>query len=182
MVEVALDWKRIDWMPHETWTRKILPKLKAVGLTQIQLKRSVYVIRLNGDYCIQYPKGQSPTIYVGEGSFGQRINSHRSWVRDLEELVGEFAFQVRIAIPRVRNNSDAYLDCEAALLERFGQLFGTAPLWNKQYEKRRNGYSYSQRQIDQPLCKGSGTKYKWAIAPMKSCPFHKNFLKTHRDA
>jgi hypothetical protein len=81
MVNVALDWKHIDWMPDETWTKNILPKIKAVGLTSAELKRSVYVIRLNGDFCIQYPWGESPTIYIGEGNFNQRINNHRSWVR-----------------------------------------------------------------------------------------------------
>ena len=149
MVSVALDWKRIDWMPNETWKKDILPKLNAVGLSLTDLKRSVYVIRLNGEFCIQYPRGQSPTIYIGEGRFGQRINSHRAWVRELEELVGDFAFQVRIAVPRVKNNADAYLDCEAALLDRFGELFGTAPLWNKQYESRRNGYEYNDKQVNQ---------------------------------
>lgn len=169
-------------MPHETWKKNILPKLKAVGLKPEALKRAVYVIRLNGDYCIRYPRGESPTIYIGEGNFGQRINSHRKWVRELEELVGDFAFQVRITIPRVKNNADAYLDCEAALLEQFGALFGTAPLWNKQYESRRNGYIYNEKQMKQALCKGCGAKYKWTIAPMKSSSFFENFRRTHIDS
>lgn len=180
MVNVALDWKRIDWMPNETWKKNILPKLEAVGLKPADLKRSVYVIRLNGDFCIQYPLRQSPTIYIGEGNFAQRINSHRPWVTELEKLVGDFAFQVRIAIPRVNNSPDAYLDCEAALIARFGDLFGTAPLWNKQYESRRHGYLYNQKQVDQAICKGSGAKYKWAIAPMRSSTFYANFRRTHR--
>lgn len=182
MVSVALDWKRIDWMPKETWKKDILPKLEAVGLSLADLKRSVYVIRLNGEFCIQYPRGQSPTIYIGEGRFGQRINSHRAWVKELEELVGDFAFQVRVAVPRVKNNVDAYLDCESALLNRFGELFGTAPLWNKQYESRRNGYEYNDKQVNQAICKGSGAKYKWAIAPMKSSSFFENFKRTHLDS
>ena len=181
-VNVALDWKRIDWMPNETWKKNILPKLKGIGLTPTDLKRSVYVIRLNGDFCIRYPFGESPTIYIGEGNFSQRINSHRAWVRELEELVGDFSFQVRIAIPRVQKNAEAYLDCEAALLDRFGELFGTAPLWNKQYESRRNDYQYNDRQVNQAICKGSGAKYKWSITPMRSSSFYENFRRTHIDA
>ena len=180
MVDVALDWKRIDWMPHETWTKNILPKLAAHNLKPSDLSRSVYVIRLNGDYCIQYRWDQSPTIYIGEGNFRQRIAEHRKWVAGLEELVGKFAFQVRIAIPRVRNSPDAYLDCEAALLQRFGALFGSAPLWNCQYENRRNNYLYNDRQMDRALRKGSGTKFKWAIAPMKASLFFDNFKKTEQ--
>lgn len=181
MVHIALSWKRIDWQPDETWGKHVLPKIEAVGLTAGGLKRCVYVIRLNGDYCISYPGGTSPTLYVGEGNFNQRINSHRKWVTGLKELVGDFSFQVCIAVPRVRNSPNAYLDTEAAILERFGKHFKTAPLWNKQFEKRRNTYSYSDSTIDQAICKRSGAKYKWEIRPMKSSPFHADFIRTHRE-
>jgi hypothetical protein len=180
LVHLALSWNRIDWLPNETWARNTLPKLEEVGLTLTDLKRSVYVIRLNGDYCIEYPGGESPTLYIGEGNFNQRINQHRKWVTELKELVGEFSFQVRIAVPRVRNNPNAYLDTEAALLARFRKNFKSAPLWNKQFERRRNDYSYSEALIDQAICKGSGAKYKWAIKPMKSSPFYADFMCTHR--
>jgi hypothetical protein len=82
-------------MPTETWRKVTLPKLLKVGLTEPELTRSVYVIRLNGDFCIQYPTGQSPTLYIGEGRFNQRIAAHRKWVEELKELVGEFTFQGR---------------------------------------------------------------------------------------
>lgn len=181
MVHVSLAWHRIDWLPHETWGKGTLPKILATGLKKVDLKRIVYVIRLNGDYCIDYPKGTSPALYVGEGNFGERITKHREWVSELTELVGVFSFQVCIAVPRVRKNANAYLDAEAAILQRFGVLFGTAPLWNKQFEVRRNNYEYSHRSIDQAICKRSGAKYKWAIKPMKSSPFYPNFVRTHRD-
>lgn len=179
MVSVALKWHRVEWMPDDTWKKATLPKVIAAGVDPDELKRSVYVIRLNGDFCVQYPRGESPAVYVGEGNFAQRINAHRQWVSGLRELVGDFSFQVCIGIPRVRNNPKAYLDTEAALIERFAHLFGSAPLWNKQFEGRRNGYSYSTRQVDEALCKRSGAKYKWAIKPMKSSPFYRNYVRTH---
>ena len=181
MVNVPLNWHKIDWMPEDTWKKITLPKILNAGINPLDLRRSVYVIRLNGDYCVEYPLGESPTLYVGEGGFGQRINAHRNWVTELRELVGKFSFQVQIAVPRVRNNTEAYLDCEAAILERFGKVFGSAPLWNKQFENRRNNYKYSQSQVDQAICKGSGAKYKWCIKPMKSSPFYRNYLKTHLE-
>lgn len=181
MVAVALAWKRIDWLPSETWKKHTLPKLLRIGLKVTDLQRSVYVIRLNGDFCIEYPERESPTLYIGEGHFNQRINSHRVWVKGLHELVGNFSFQVRIAVPRVQNNPDAYLDCEAALLLRFNKVFGSAPLWNKQLETRRNNYTYNTSQIDRAICKGSGAKYKWAVKPMKASPFYKDFIRTHRS-
>ena len=56
MVQVALNWKYIEWLPNETWKKQTLPKLEEVGLRINELKRSVYVIRLNGDYCMNIRK------------------------------------------------------------------------------------------------------------------------------
>lgn len=179
-VHVALDWKFIEWLPDEKWMKDTLPKLIEADIDPRQIHRSVYVIRLHGEFAIDYPNGESPTVYIGEGNFSSRIKSHRSWVSEIRELVREFSFQVGIVTPRVANNPEAYLDTEAALLDRFAEKFHTAPLWNKQYETRRcQHYSYSQQQMDYAICKRSGAKYKWAIRPMKSSPFHASYLKTH---
>lgn len=179
MVDVPLQWHRLDWNPDETWRRHTLPKLAAAGIAEGDLVRSVYVLRLNGNFCIRYPKRESPTLYIGEGRFNQRIAAHRSWVTELRELVGEFSFQVCVALPRVKNNPIAYRDCEAALIDRFAQHFGSAPLWNKQFETRLFNHHYSQRQMDQALCKRSGARYKWAVEPMKSSGFYETFKRTH---
>jgi len=179
MVSVPLNWKLIDWMPTETWQKDTLPKLLAAGLHEKDLSRSVYVIRLNGDFCIQYPKDQSPTLYIGEGNLQQRIHNHKAWVTELKNLVGKSKFQICIALPRVKKNPDAYKDCEAALIHRFDELFNSAPLWNKQFESRRNCYEYNIRQMDRAIRKRSGAKYKWAVAPMPSSRFYKPFTDTH---
>lgn len=179
MVHVTLNWHRIDWDPEETWRKVTLPKLENVGIKEADLSRSVYVLRLNGNFCIQYPGGESPTLYIGEGRFSQRINAHRSWVSELKELAGDFSFQVCVAMPRVKNSPATYRDCEAALIDRFAENFGSAPMWNKQFETRLFPYEYNNRQMDQALCKRSGAKYKWAVAPMRSSGFYENFIKTH---
>lgn len=105
----------------------LLPRLVDSGAIAKHLDRSVYVIRLAGNFAISYPDGESPAVYVGEGSFGSRIAFHKKWARKLEELVGEFKFQVCVATPRVKNQPNTYLDCEAAVLHRFGERFGSAP-------------------------------------------------------
>lgn len=180
MVDVKLDWKQIDWLPTDTWERGVVPKLEEAEINIRDLKRSVYVIRLNGDYCIDYPKNQSPTVYIGEGNFKQRISSHRNWTNELKEFVGDFSFDIKIATPRVRKSEYAYLDCEAHLLIRFQEIFGSAPLWNKQIERRSQiHYTYSEKKIKQAICQGRGKKYKWAFKPMKSSSFYQNFVKTH---
>ncbi|UDM51293.1 hypothetical protein [Cupriavidus sp. MP-37] len=177
MTHVALDWHRIEWMPDETWKRVTLPKLEALGIRASDIERSVYVIRLNGDFCIQYPKGSSPAVYVGEGNFRSRITSHRKWVHELKDLVGNYGFEVCLAIPRVRNNGFAYQDAEAAILARFVEKYGSTPLWNKQRERLRRDYSYSRSQIDRAVGKRSGAKYKWALAPLRSSPFFRSYGK-----
>jgi hypothetical protein len=179
-VTVPLSWTCVTWSPSETWTKTLLPRLVEKGANQDYLDRAVYVIRLAGNFAIGYPNGESPVVYVGEGSFGRRIASHKKWARKLEELVGDFAFEVCVATPRVNNQPSTYLDCEAVLLHRFGERFGTAPLWNKQFERRRfPHHHYSQEKLDYVLGKRSGSRYHWALKPMRSSPFYASYLKTH---
>lgn len=85
-------------------------------MTQDDLGRCVHVIRLNGNYCVEYPKRTSLTVYIGEGNFNQRIVQHRTWATESKDLVGEFSFQARLSVPRVKKNPTGYKDCEAALL------------------------------------------------------------------
>lgn len=177
MVHVPLDWFRINWYPEEKWGETILPRLEACGLDLAKINRCVYVIRLNGEICIDYPTGTSPTIYIGEGNFFSRIHKHREWVSGLKELVGKFYFEVCIAVPRVKNNGYAYRDAEAALINFFGDEYGTTPLWNKQYESRLSAYEYSERSMKEAIGKRSGAKYKWAIRPMPSSPFIRHYLQ-----
>ena len=179
-VNVPLAWTCVDWHPDETWTRVLLPRLVDNGASKDQLDRSVYVIRLAGNFAISYPKGESPAVYVGEGGFGSRIAAHKMWARQLQELVGEFSFQVCVATPRVKNQEATYLDCEAVLLQRFRARFGCAPLWNKQVERRRfPHHQYSQDKLDYVIGKRSGAKYLWALKPMKASPFYQSYMKTH---
>jgi len=120
MVNVPLNWHRIDWHPDPTKALEApVKKLVDAGVSLESLRRSVYVIRLNGNFCIQYPNGQSPAVYIGEGNFPQRIRSHREWVAELAELVGDCTFQICVSTPRVKKNENVYLDGEAALLHRF---------------------------------------------------------------
>lgn len=179
-VTVPLTWTNVSWHPNETWGKVLLPRLIASGANRNLLDRSVYVIRLAGNFAIGYPNGESPVVYIGEGSFGSRIASHKKWAQKLEELVSGFRFEVCVATPRIKNNDTTYLDCEAVLLHRFGEKFSSAPLWNKQFERRRFlHHVYSEKKIDYAICKRSGAKYHWALQPMKASPFYESYMKTH---
>jgi hypothetical protein len=76
-VHVPLNWATIDWMPDETWKKEVVPKLVSAGLNPRDIFRSVYTIRLNGEFAIDYKCGESPTVYIGEGNFFSRIASHK---------------------------------------------------------------------------------------------------------
>ena len=179
-VQVELKWICVDWHPDETWSKTLLPRLVENGIPAKDLSKTVYVIRLSGNFIISYPKADSPAVYIGEGSFGSRITSHKKWARELDELNGDFKFEVCVAIPRVKNQPSTCLDCEAVILHRFRQRFGSAPLWNKQFERRRfHHHEYSQKKIDYALGKRSGAKYRWALKPLKSSIFYESYLKTH---
>ena len=177
-VHVALSWSWFTWHPDDT-KKRTEAALVGAGVNLPDLDRSVYVIRLAGDFCVLYPGGdESPTVYIGEGDFQGRIDKHRQWAAELAPLIGRRKFQVGVATPRVQNCPEAYMDCEAVLLQRFADRFGIAPLWNKQLEKRRfEHHEYSTRSVDYALCKRSDAKYKWAVRPMKSSVFHASYGK-----
>ncbi len=177
-VHVPLGWHRIPWLPGDSWTHTIAPRFQDLGVSSLELKRCVYVIRLNGNICIDYGKGTSPTVYVGEGNLRQRLKHHEYWAPKLKELLDCYKFQLCVAVPRVRNNPYAYKDAEAALIQYFGNQYGTTPLWNKQYEKRSAPhYEYAKSSIKEALNKRSGAKYQWAIRPMRSSDFHRVFTQ-----
>lgn len=181
-VNISLHWASIEVNPSDTWEKTIVPRLIDQGVDLTKLSRSVYVIRLNGNFCIEYPRGQSPVLYIGEGNFQQRVTSHRAWIGELEELVGQFSFEVRIATPRVTNNSIAYRDCEAFMIERFRKLFGSAPLRNSQVETRQcPHFNYNRAKVDEALKIGRGRRFQWAFKPMRSSSFYKYYNKTRVD-
>jgi hypothetical protein len=178
--KVKIIWNWLDWQPGHTWGRNILPQLSDLQIQEQQLYRCVYVVRANGMFAIQYPNGISPTLYIGEGNFKNRIIQHKNWLRPLIELVGEFSFQVGICFPRVKKNFYAYQDFEAALLIEFRDIYGCAPLKNLQMEKRRANYEYvSREEVKSAIMIGKGVRYHWALVPMKSSPFHDSYWKTH---
>jgi hypothetical protein len=177
--KVRIQWKWIHWKPGNTWSADILPQLSELGVTEAQLKRCVYVIRANGNFAIRYPKGNSPTLYIGEGNFKYRLQRHSYWLGELHELVGEFSFEIGICFPRVRNSYKTYCDFEAALLEEFKSIYGCAPLRNAQMESRTRLYDYYPiDEVRSAIMIGKGVRYKWAIEPMKSSRFYDLYWRT----
>lgn len=89
MADVQIKWDWLQWKCSQTWKKDIFSILQSRGVSQEDLKRCVYVIKLDGLFAIEYPRGISPTVYIGEGNFEQRITQHKNWLMDLADLQGE---------------------------------------------------------------------------------------------
>lgn len=180
MISVKIDWKWIYWRSDYKWKDDIFPSLIDQGLNISDLKNSVYVIRLNTPFAIQYPLGISPLIYIGEGNFQSRISSHsKKWLCNLSEIIESSGLHIGVATPRSIENPNTYKDTEAALIHEFFNLYGTAPLNNKQYEYQKFDHDFDKKELRIALTIGQGMKYKWAIKPMKANIFYQHYHKTH---
>jgi hypothetical protein len=136
MAKVQISWQRFKWPVGCNW-KSFQQQLEQAKVTEKELARSVYVIRGNGLFTISYMKGSSPTLYIGEGNFKQRIAQHKKWFEPLIKLVGgEFPLSIYVSTPRVRNNKIIYRDMEAALIEEIISIYGCLPFRNKQKETR----------------------------------------------
>ena len=175
---VTIEWKWIKLHPDDTWAmieEKLLDSNVDIGL----LSRSVYVIRVANSFAIKYPNKYSPTLYIGEGRFKQRIMSHQKWLSTICILTGA-TLEVAICTPRVRNNKQAHKEFEAHLLNVFSTRYGSLPLQNKINEYAKFDHIYERIATTEVLGPGKGKKYKWALEPLKANSFYKAYVKTHR--
>ncbi|CRM61165.1 hypothetical protein IFR08_15185 [Pseudomonas fluorescens] len=179
MANVNIKWNWLHWTCEQTWGRDVWPELQSRGVKLQDLERCVYVIRLNGFIAIEYPKGISPTLYIGEGNFEQRITQHKNWLLELADLQGNYQFLIAYCFPRARNASQVYSDFEANLIHEFRDTYGAAPLRNKQMEFQKAKHTYGPtNEIRKAIMIGSGTRFHWAVKPMKSSPMYDVYQRT----
>lgn len=179
MANIKFEWNYIDWDIDYNWNDNIVPQLEYLGLTELQLERAVYVIRCAGKFAIDYPNKPSMVLYIGEGNFKNRIMQHKNWLKDVRDVVGDFPFEIALAIPRARNNTFVYRDVEADLLYAFKLIHGVAPFLNKQMEYPKIEHTYDSNEIFiEPLQIGRGKKIPWAIRPLPSNKHWDNYWKT----
>jgi hypothetical protein len=176
---LSINWHWIKFETSDTWA-VVLRKLQNAGIKNTQLSRCVYSIRISAKFAIKYPNGVSPTLYIGEGHLHQRIDSHRKWLAKLEKVFGEVKLEVAVAMPRVQNNSLAYKETEAALIQFFLKKYGSAPFKNSHIEYQRFGHVFVRSDLAVALTPGRGTRYHWAIEPTKINPFYKIYAHTHQ--
>ncbi|ENT6811440.1 TPA: hypothetical protein ON591_003359 [Citrobacter freundii] len=65
VVQIAWDW--LHWNCRQSW-KNVLPVFQSCDVSQEDLKRRFYALRLNGLFAIKYPCGISPSFYFSEGN------------------------------------------------------------------------------------------------------------------
>ncbi len=177
MAVVSIKWHWIDCKPGFDWKEHIVPQLEDLGISEYDLKSSVYVIRVAGYFVIKYPKGNSPVLYVGEGNFKDRIKKHDEWLKSLNEIVHDFPFQVAFCLPKCKgNNHCKHQDTEAAVLHAFKKKYGLAPFKNKQMEYAKIDHEYAPHNpFNEAFNIGKGIRYGWAIEPLPSNLYYETY-------
>lgn len=179
MANITIKWNWLSWNCNQTWKRDVLPKLHADGIREPDLDRCVYVIRLNGLFAIEYPLGVSPTLYIGEGNFEQRITQHKNWLMELTDLQGDADFLIGYCFPRAPNVVNAYSDFEAMLIHEFRSIYGSAPLRNKQMEYQKGSHAFGPiSDIRSAIMTGKGVRFHWSVKPLKSSPMYDVYNRT----
>jgi len=170
MAEIEIYWHWIKYGMGSKWARDVLPQLEELEVSELDLSKSVYVIRAAGYFAIKYPKGISPVLYIGEGNFKSRIEQHRNWLGNMSEIMSEFPLEIAFCFPKCKgNNHCRHQDTEAAMLHAFKRKFGLAPFKNKQMEYPKIDHEYLPRlAFNDAITIGRGVRYDWAIEPMPS--------------
>ncbi len=171
--EISLKWFTMKIDPGDTHA-VITDRLNSIGIDFDLLPYSVYVLRLAGKFSFDYKNERhTPVVYIGEGKFRGRINSHRKWLKKLHALISETPLEVKFCFPRGPDDVARHRELEAVLLAEFKRKFGALPLQNKQHERVISSIIFQERTLGQVLGPGSGKEFLWALRPLKANKFAK---------
>ena len=141
----------------------------------------VYVIRLMGEFAVDYPGGFSPVIYIGEGQAYSRLYNHTYWLASLMSAVPQLGVEVHIAQIARRNHDTLYQYVEADLIRWFAEDYKSLPWFNQQRERtKEQQYEYepaASRLLRRHLGVGSGSAFLWAIKPTHNNDQHEPYAK-----
>jgi hypothetical protein len=186
MPAIKVQWELCAFKPPSVWP---LVKKSATETTRLNLsaiERCVYVVRIAHTYCIEYRLRASPTLYIGRGSFQQRITAHINWINELALLLRDLEIQVWFFTPRVKRNANAYKTVEADLIEEFVKENGSVPWFNRNRPWPVYNHSYEPiLKFRHAVLQGRGSHFPWSIRPngndeMRSL-FEKNFDAQPRE-
>ena len=160
--------------------RQLREGYRAQGVTEEQMTRSVYIIRLTGSFLIEYPRCNSPVLYVGRGDAPNRLATHLArWLSDAFWFGSDTQVEVRMLRPRRRGRRDYFKNVEADLIDMFLERAGALPFFNRCREPKFSGridYGPSQdRRLRQLLGTGSGKRPHWALSPTPANPHYDTY-------
>lgn len=177
MRKVRVDWKWLQWREGFSWNADLRPQLESHDWTENDLRTCVYVIVADGKFAIDYPNGVSPTLYIGSGNLKQRLMQHRIWLSEITALVHDYRFSVAVCEPKLKGGQPIHKEMEAALLQKFEELYGCIPIRNQRRETPLEDFNYVPVGIfKKPLVIGKGYRYHWAVRPLKSNPYYRSFF------
>src|SRR4051812_13308260 len=131
MPTINVSWEWCSFKPPSVWPMVKKAATETTHLNLSTIERCVYVVRIAHTYCVEYRKRASPTLYIGRGSFKQRVTSHLIWINELANLLRDLEIQIWFFSPRVKRNAHAYKTVEADLIEEFVREMGSVPWFNR---------------------------------------------------
>src|ERR1700732_3141364 len=139
---ITVKWEWCAFKPPSVWPMIKKAATEYTDLNLSSIERCVYVVRIAHTYCIEYRHRASPTLYIGRGSFKQRITAHIEWINELATELRDLEIQVWFFMPRVQRNANAYKTVEADLIEEFVRENGSVPWFNSNRPKPVSDYTY----------------------------------------
>ena len=154
------------------------------GLVPVKgsLDRSVYVIRMTGDFVIAYEKRNSPVLYIGRGNCAQRLAAHlKNWLHEVRSFGSEVGLDIRVASPRRQKRENYFKNVEADLLRDFAKEHGALPFFNKRFERTFQGKCHhgleARKEMRSAILIGRGNRPRWALKPTRANKAFATFLK-----
>lgn len=174
MANVRLGWDSVAFKASDVsgW----VSFKKAVSIDdheELLSDRAVYVIRVSQPFSFQYEKGHSPVIYIGKGQAQARITAHlKSWIPLLSATIPELKVRICFSTPTIRKRGTICEHVEADLIAKFVAKYGELPLRNRNTPPQLGRHVYDPADLS-VLHPGRGTRYHWAIQPLKSSQFYR---------
>jgi hypothetical protein len=156
--------------------------LQEQGVSENEIKRCVYIVRMTGSFIIAYHRSNSPVLYIGRGDAKKRIASHfGKWLSDDCDFGNDSHAEIRLVIPRRQKRENYYKNVEADLNLNFKEQNGSLPYFNRRLEKRfskKVQYTAAQEKLLRRFIGiGSGKRPWWAIRPTCANPSRETYLR-----
>ena len=141
------------------------------------ISHGVYVIRLASGMSVEYSKGHSPVLYIGQGAVESRLKAHYHFkLFDFMRSLGSVNFDFYVCEPwkKYHRDGDYHQQVEYDLISDFATTYGGIedsgfPLMNK-IKGSNKDIEATETWWRKPL-KRSGSKINWILRPGPNSEF-----------